>query len=613
MGLFDLTSTVLTRYKADVSDHKAKLRELSGAQKLQAQETIKHLETQNRGIEKQVATLGKIAVGIGVVTGAYMTLKKSMGDFQRHMQLTHAAAGINISQLQKASHGLLTEWQLMEFAAAGTTGVWKLNQKQLETVANWITVLRNEGKNLSDVFETMKKAIQSGGVEELQRLGIRIQNVKGQLARKGSEEGLNGLMAEAQKQMGRFVDIAGDDSIRASNNFANATKHMSTALGALAQSLAPVVDLLAKAVEGWARFGSGLRYGFGERGSILRTAVEGTGEAQMRADAALLQIRLDEAVTRHRMAWLRRNDELIEKEAREVIRLRRLLEWAKPGGSRWANYYAEQARNSPEVQAQYAQMGSYLPGGSAWATSGGAGAGRRGGGGPATGLPIPADYDYGAPGRGPGFQGTSWSPEIPAGRPAEMFGTGLSYAPQGRAAQGLRVGGDAWMQDKLQRALGSGTEAFQMFKSAGQQAFQAWISGSATMAQAFKQAMGAMIAAKASHMFATALEYGVLALVHWNPYYLAGAARAAAAGLALTAMARALGYGGQVVGGSGGGGGGAAHVTSGGGLSTTKGGSSVIVLSPDWAENKYSANARLKRAIAQAERQGGGGGTVDWN
>jgi len=605
-GLGGLSSTVLTRYKADVSDHKRKLKELTGEQKKHQKEVIKGLELQNANIDKQIARYAKLAAGIAAVGGAYMAIKKGMQDFQRNAQLTAAAGDINIKRLRDASHGLLNEWQLLELASAGVNGSFKMNQQQLESVANWITVLRNKGNDLNEVFGVMKKAVAEAGVEELQKFGVQIRNVKGQLVQKGTEQGLNGLIAEANKNLGQFAHLAGDEAITASNKFDNATKNMSVALGRLGNALTPAINKFAQLVDYASRFVSGFSYGWGEGGSLAMTAAEGTGETQIAAKIKLVRQKID----RIQMNLPGQEFSWGQGAATNAGRLQELqAELARLHEER-RQFYVRRGQQSPEYQAWLQGGLQYLPGGSAWATAGGAGAG---GGGARPGMgPLGGGYGY-----TPAASAGMLFPQalgVPAGGMAPQFGQGLSYAPQGRMYQGVTPGTHAHRMAEMQDIMGSqGVEAFQMFQQASTAAFQAYISGSATMAQAFRQAMGSMIAAKASHMFATALEYGVLAIIDWNPGYLAGAAKAAAAGVALTAMAKALGYGGNVPGAGASAGGGAARVNTSTGLSTNKTRNAVIVLSPDWAENRHSAQSRLSQAIAQTERMNGSGSTVEYN
>lgn len=67
MGLFDISQRVVTFYKADTSDHKAKIRELSGEQKKLAKEQLDALEKQNKNVQSNINAIGKLAAGFAGV------------------------------------------------------------------------------------------------------------------------------------------------------------------------------------------------------------------------------------------------------------------------------------------------------------------------------------------------------------------------------------------------------------------------------------------------------------------------------------------------------------------------------------------------------------------
>ena len=70
MGLLDFGSKIVSTYKADTSDHKAKIRELSGIEKQAAQDQLKHIESKNKGLEGQIKMLGKVTVAFGAIAVA---------------------------------------------------------------------------------------------------------------------------------------------------------------------------------------------------------------------------------------------------------------------------------------------------------------------------------------------------------------------------------------------------------------------------------------------------------------------------------------------------------------------------------------------------------------
>src|SRR4051812_40112761 len=112
MGLGDLISKVVTVYKADTTDHKRAVKELSGEEKKLAQDRLKATEDHNAGLESQIKTLGKVAAGIGLVYGAVAALKGGYEELREFDRLTTAAGSVNLEKLKTASHGLKSEMQL---------------------------------------------------------------------------------------------------------------------------------------------------------------------------------------------------------------------------------------------------------------------------------------------------------------------------------------------------------------------------------------------------------------------------------------------------------------------------------------------------------------------
>jgi hypothetical protein len=70
MGLGELSQKVVTYYRADTSDHKAKIRELSGEQKKLAQQQLADLEKQNKRVDSHIGSVGKLASTFAAVGAA---------------------------------------------------------------------------------------------------------------------------------------------------------------------------------------------------------------------------------------------------------------------------------------------------------------------------------------------------------------------------------------------------------------------------------------------------------------------------------------------------------------------------------------------------------------
>jgi hypothetical protein len=598
------SSTVLTRYKADVSEHKRAIKDLQKTQKRQAQETIRHLEAQNAKVDKSIARWGKLAAGVAAVGGAYYGAQKALDAYVKDAQMKHASMGISIKGLQAASHGLLTEMQAMQLAAAGLNTEWGISQKQAEGVAEWIANLYHQGNDLNQVFETMKKSIAEGGVEELQKFGIQLRNVKGQLETKG-EAGFNALMAEAANQVGTFADVAGDDAVRASNQLKDATRNLGVQFGELARNVLPAVSNALSAVVG----NVNELWGAIANPSGLKGLAKLEQAARHRFGVASLVSRLPD--------WA------ISEEMRADVG-----GYADRQHARFMELQVEMRRKQRTLQPAYIEGRKWVPfgwGGPGTGTGWGPAAGDTGTGGGGTGgggtRPLVLEPAYGAnipasaSGRFGGYEGMG----VP---PAKAFG-GQVLQPSFVAGggEGLYGGTTDMMQpgfsaQALDEAKARAVEAAAIFRDAGTQAFSAWIKGSASMAQAFKQAVGDMIASKAANLFATGLEAGVMALYHLargDPraaIYGKAAALALSQAAVLGGIAKAMGAG-KVPGTSG-----AARVSGAGGGIMGGGGDGdrtrVIVLSGDYADDRYEAAARARRAMEWADREEGRNSSVEY-
>ena len=89
MGLMDFAGKVILTYKADTSDAKAKIRELSGEEKKLAQERLAADEKANKGIEKQIKAMGLLAAGIGATIGVVALAKNGLDEYAKTSE--HAA------------------------------------------------------------------------------------------------------------------------------------------------------------------------------------------------------------------------------------------------------------------------------------------------------------------------------------------------------------------------------------------------------------------------------------------------------------------------------------------------------------------------------------------
>ncbi len=219
MGLGDLLGKVITEYKADTSDHKAKIKELSGLQKKAAQEQLKDVERQNKAIDGHVEMLGKIGVAMGGIAAAYAIGKAGFDQYAETVRLRAASSKVDIEVLAKASRGLVKDTDLLRLAAAGASGAWKLNEGQIELVVEAMGGLRKEGHANTEILNVLTETLQKGETDGLKKFGIAIKQNDDASVNLGNV--LTALGGITQKY-GDDVELAADRIERASVRLNNA-------------------------------------------------------------------------------------------------------------------------------------------------------------------------------------------------------------------------------------------------------------------------------------------------------------------------------------------------------------------------------------------------------
>lgn len=241
MGLGDIVSNTLIRVKADTSDAKAQIRSLRGVEKQAAQERLAEIESTNKAIDGQIAMVGQIGLAVGASVAAFKLAKDAADSYLEDMRLEAAAAGSDLGKLQEATSGLVEADNLLAFAGKAMHGVWKLNQKEMETVLHGAMALRKTmGVELQPTIDALTEALAKGSTRALKEFGIEAKD-KEEALRK-----LDGLF----RGLGGHVALAGDEMSEAGVTFKNAMDDIKGGLGEIVVELAPLVRLVADLV-GW--------------------------------------------------------------------------------------------------------------------------------------------------------------------------------------------------------------------------------------------------------------------------------------------------------------------------------------------------------------------------
>jgi hypothetical protein len=221
MGLGDIISKVLVEFKGDTSDLKAKLKDLSGVEKERTKALVDDIEKQNKGYESAIGKLGQVGLALDTLGKVYDAAKDSMKVYGETLRLETATAGININKLSESFGGLISQHDLMTFAAQTNTGVLKLNQGQMETLGQAALALKNRGFDLEESLKKLTDAAVKGKVEGLDDLGLSIK------AGASNAETLKNMMTELNKvikETGTATDNEADSVQRLSVQWDNASR-----------------------------------------------------------------------------------------------------------------------------------------------------------------------------------------------------------------------------------------------------------------------------------------------------------------------------------------------------------------------------------------------------
>ncbi len=249
MGLYDrIKAKVLTEYKADTSEHKRAMRGLSKEEKKRHQALIDQLDEQNRKLEGQLETWGKVATAVGGVGVAAKVLSDGFDTLTKNTRLAAATVGADVDGLTRATNGLVNETRLLEFASKAMNGTFQLSQNQMEGALRGALALRKTlGKELPEALDIVQKAVVEGSVEPLKELGIVVKDVEND-TKEGLNAALRALSDEATKA-GKDLGLAGDDMLRAGVSMENSADSFSESMGRIAAAIAPVAAAMAGLLE----------------------------------------------------------------------------------------------------------------------------------------------------------------------------------------------------------------------------------------------------------------------------------------------------------------------------------------------------------------------------
>ena len=235
-------NTVLTRMKMDTSQARRELKKLRGEQRKAFKEQLSEMEKTNDSIEKQIKKWAAITAAIVAVDKAWDAASASLVSYRENTRLAAAAGSIDIERLQKASHGLIEETDLLRIAAADQTSAMKLTQQQMENVVGAMSTLINEGRDAESVIRDFTQAVSEESAESLGKFGLNVVN-----ATKG-QQAFNRVIEESAKVTERWAENSTTAGAQASVAMADAVDNLKTSIGALVDALGPAINRMAQFV-----------------------------------------------------------------------------------------------------------------------------------------------------------------------------------------------------------------------------------------------------------------------------------------------------------------------------------------------------------------------------
>lgn len=247
MGLLDFGGKVLLEYKADTSDAKAKIKELSGEQKKAAEAELKAIEQTNKGYEDRIKKLASFAVSVAA-TGAVLKLAfEGLEIAGKKADLSASLAGISIDKLKIATRGMATEMELMTQAAGYNQGQFKLNQEQMEDVTAAAVALGERGLgSAAEASEALTAALVTGRTRGLERFGIAVYEGGNALE---THNAILQKASELHKELATSTLDAADKAGIAKNKWSDSMSNMKESLATFASGMTPVIEAASNMVE----------------------------------------------------------------------------------------------------------------------------------------------------------------------------------------------------------------------------------------------------------------------------------------------------------------------------------------------------------------------------
>lgn len=603
MGLLDFTSKVLTEYKADISDHKAKIKQLTGAQKELAKAELEAAEARNKQLEDQKQGLGRIAIAAGA---AFAAIKVGQSGLQEYIKYSDLAAQTNtatLDRLKAASGGLRSEMDLLSFSAKTQHASFKLTTDQQEIALKAMRALSKQGFDSTEVFDKVTQSLVTLQGDGLKEFGIQVD--QGKTKAETFANIMKALSGEVAKAGGN-LNAQSDDAKRLGVEWDDALSKLKRAIGQIVTALGPLISGIARLVGGI--------------GSLVSTWLDAIDPSSGRISlGSALGLTATDISLRHQDATSLSSGAMAAESAYQSgtrtdayeIDPRVAGRYAQASLVRWTKITA--ALKKAKAEAYGEAVGVRSAGGRGYRP------GDFSNGFASDGLATPGAFDLGI-GSGINVGGT-FDTSLGAGI-LDTYGApgalqGLINDKGSAMAKDRAAASDA-RKSKLEAIFGPLSDfnayaaGFDLLKGSVESAFGAWVDGSKSAAEAAKAFAGSTLKTIAMTLLAESIKntaYGAAALFNpvtaaEAPGYFAAAAKYAGAAVLVGGLARQLGGGGASGSTTAGAGGGAApSLVSTSAQSGAPQRPIVQILGDEFAEDSpRRRQQRAARAFEQARR-----------
>lgn len=259
MGLLDIGARALVTFKADTSDMKAGLKGLQGEEKKLAETELAAAEARNGQMESWHGGLEKLVIGLAGVGAAAKLIFDGWKAYVNDARIATATLGVDIDKLKEASHGLVVEDQLQDFAMKARNATFRNSQADMENAQRAMYALTEQGRDQKDVTDKVTEALTTLRVRGLAELGVYVDTSKVRMDAAGNvvDDYSNKLelhkrileaLATKAAEAGDAQEGVGDSVQRAGVKLQDSWVELKKGLGQLVTAMQPLLEALASAV-----------------------------------------------------------------------------------------------------------------------------------------------------------------------------------------------------------------------------------------------------------------------------------------------------------------------------------------------------------------------------